>query len=497
MVITAIAASLFFTNPAPLDMPRAEAYFVRENGRRRLEDRFDRLDMWTSRTVTGRWFDDDGRVFTLATLAVMPPSVGGDSTVTRVGYNAETARFDKRKAIAKSGPQAVAFRSAIELLSPVEPVERGIPPRQMCRGYDDIDYWHGTNESVIVCTFLPNKSDVWRLAVWELAPEDDFAECLRAFEHEFLEREYRDFVERKPEAEMLPTPEGRKPRDGARKGRRSESADPAAAEREALRRDARHSVAAYDGWRASDADEFTVLDDMPANGMFVATLTNELAVFRRKYSAALPTPIDGTNVLCVARIFADRDEYLDALEVDGKTNMAWSAAYWSPSRRELVAHLPSNGEAKLLQTFRHEAFHQYLSYATAMIPASPWLNEGYAQYFENETSFDWEIGARPTQEDLERMSTLLPALFEMGYKEFYDGTDHMRHLKYRMAWSVAVFMEKGMREVLHDPFKTLKADYIEALFETKDMHRATMAAFGGKEKLQLFVSEWLRFWKER
>ena len=38
MVITAIAASLFFTNPAPLDMPRAEAYFVRENGRRRLED---------------------------------------------------------------------------------------------------------------------------------------------------------------------------------------------------------------------------------------------------------------------------------------------------------------------------------------------------------------------------------------------------------------------------------------------------------------------------
>ena len=84
MVITAIAASLFFTNPAPLDMPRAEAYFVRENGRRRLEDRFDRLDMWTSRTVTGRWFDDDGRVFTLATLAVMPPSAGGDSTVTRV-----------------------------------------------------------------------------------------------------------------------------------------------------------------------------------------------------------------------------------------------------------------------------------------------------------------------------------------------------------------------------------------------------------------------------
>ena len=497
MVITTIAVSLFFTNPAPLDMPRAEAYFVREGGLRRLEDRFDRLDMWTSRAVTGRWVDDDGRIFTLATLGVMPPSVGGASTVTRVGYDAETARFDKRKAIAKSGPQSVAFRSAIGLLSPVEPVERGVPPRQMCRGYDDIDYWHGTNESVVVCAFLPEKSDVWRLAVWELAPEDDFAECLRAFEHEFLEREYHDFVRQKPDAEMLPTPDGRKSRDRARNGRRSAPADPASAEREALRRDARHSVAAYDGWRASDADEFTVLDDLPANGTFVATLTNELATFRRKYSAALPTPIDGTNVLCVARIFADRDEYLDALAVDGLTNMAWSAAYWSPSRRELVAHLPAKGEAELLQTFRHEAFHQYLSYATAMISASPWLNEGYAQYFENEASLDWEIDARPTQEDLERMSAALPALFGMDYRDFYDGTDHARHLKYRMAWSVAVFMEKGMREVRHDPFKTLKADYMEALFETKDMLKATNAAFGSRERLQLFVSEWLRFWKER
>ena len=42
-----------------------------------------------------------------------------------------------------------------------------------------------------------------------------------------------------------------------------------------------------------------------------------------------------------------------------------------------------------------------------------------------------------------------------------------------------------------------KADYMEALFETRDMHRATNAAFGGKDRLQLFVSEWLRFWKER
>ena len=475
-----LAASLFFTNLAPLDMPRAEAYLVRENGLRRLEDRYNRLDLWTSRAVTGRWVDDEGRVFTLAVLAVAPPSVGVDGTVTRVGYEAETVRFDRRKAVAKSGPQAVAFRGAIGLLSPFEPAERGVPPRQLCRGYKDIDYWQGTNESAIVCAFLPAKSDTWRLAVWELLPDDDFAECLKSFEREFLETEYFDFVAKRPGAEMLPVKSGREK-----------------SERESLRRDARHSVAAYDGWRASDAAEFTVLDDLPANGEFVATLTNELATFRRKYAAAVPTPIDGTNALCVARIFADRGEYLDALAVDGLTNMAWTAAYWSPSRRELVAHLPSKGEAELLQTFRHEAFHQYLSYATSMMPVSPWLNEGYAQYFENEESLDWELEHDPGPEDLDRLSTALPALFGMDYSEFYAGTDLERRTKYRLAWSVAVFIEKGAREVRHDPFKAFKADYVDALFETHDMLKATNAAFGSKERLQLFVSEWLRFWKER
>jgi len=34
-----VAASLFFTTPAPLDLPRAEAFLVKEGESRRLEDR--------------------------------------------------------------------------------------------------------------------------------------------------------------------------------------------------------------------------------------------------------------------------------------------------------------------------------------------------------------------------------------------------------------------------------------------------------------------------
>lgn len=481
-----LAASLFFTAPAPLEMPRAEAHLVTEGSRRRLEDRFNRLDLWTSRTVDGRWLDDDGRVFTLSRLAFHPPSVDAGGSATRTAYSAEAVAFDRRKAVARDGgTHAVAFRSAISLLSPFLPSERGVPPRQMPRGYADVDYWHGTNESAVVCTFLPEGDDVWRLAVWELAPGDDFAECLKAFEREFLESDYADFARR------LASPRQDKPRRN-----RPKPGSPLH-EREALRGDARHSVAAYESWHVADSDEFTILDDLPGGQSFVSSLTNELPVLRRRYAAVMPTGIDGSNVLCVARIFADRGEYLDALAVDGLTNMAWSAAYWSPSRRELVAHLPEMGEKGLLRTFRHEAFHQYLSYALAMIPASPWLNEGYAQFFEDETSLDWELGFRPGQEDLEKFSVMLRGIFAMDYAAFYAGSDDERRLKYRLAWSVAVFMERGMREIRRDPFSAFKRDYVEELFRSQDMLHATNAAFGDKDRLDLFVSEWLRFWKDQ
>ena len=59
MATAILAASLFFCHPAPLDMPRASAYLVSDtSGAIRLEDRYDELDLWTSRAVLGRWTDD-------------------------------------------------------------------------------------------------------------------------------------------------------------------------------------------------------------------------------------------------------------------------------------------------------------------------------------------------------------------------------------------------------------------------------------------------------
>ena len=473
-----LALSLFFTDPMPLDMPRAEAYLVREDGVSRLEDRFDRMDLWMTQAVIGRWSDEKDRSFLLSALDTCPPTIDRATVLTRAEYESRKIRMKRVRANADF---PAAFRDAVTLLSPCPVLSKPRTPRQMPRGYKEVYYWQDpTNYSDIVCTFLPEKTNTWFLASWKLAEGDDYPTQMAAFEDQFLRKDFSSLVS------------GLKSSGGGREtlGERRE--------RELLRRDAHHSIAAYSNWHFTGAEEFAVLDDLQSRG-FVETLTNDFPVMRAKYAAAIPSPLDGSNVLSVVRIYASRDEYLDALEADGMTNMAWSAAYWSPQRRELVAHLSANGEQELLRTIRHEAFHQYLSYATSMIPSSPWFNEGYAQYFEDEGLESLGglegLGAR-SDEDIDKIATAIPGVLMMDYEQFYGGGDFERRFKYRLAWSVVRFIEKGADEVRLKPFEGLKKRYMEALIETRDMRQATSAAFRDADLLKKFIAEWKKFWKK-
>ena len=471
-----LALSLFFTDPMPLDMPRAEAYLVREDGVSRLEDRFDRMDLWMTQTVIGRWSDEKDRSFLLSALDTCPPMIGRATVLTRAEYESRKIRMKRVRANADF---PAAFRDAVALLSPCPVQLKPRAPRQMPRGYKEVYYWQNpTNYSDIVCAFLPEKTNTWFLATWKLAEDDDYPTQMATFEDQFLKTDFPSLVSR-----LKSSCGGRETEDERR-------------ERDLLRRDAHHSIAAYSNWHFTGAEEFAVLDDLPVCG-FVETLTNDFPVMRAKYAAAIPSPLDGSNVLSVVRIYATRDEYLDALEADGMTNMAWSAAYWSPQRRELVAHLSANGEQELLRTIRHEAFHQYLSYATSMIPSSPWFNEGYAQYFEDDASADWGEGFDMTDENIDRMSAAIPGILLMDYEQFYGGSDFERRFKYRLAWSIVRFIEKGADDVRLKPFEGLKKRYMESLIETHDMRQATSAAFKDADLLKKFIAEWKKFWKKR
>ena len=315
----------------------------------------------------------------------------------------------------------------------------------------------------VVCEFRPERTERRYLAVWSLVEGDDRAERIKEFEDQFLAKEFWEVADFPSWQEFR-----------------------AMSETEAFRADAHDSVTNCAGWHWTDVENYTILDSLNGSRELVTSIANLLPGLKSAFVQALPTPLDSTNSLALVRVFGTRAEYLAATD----ESFGWSAAYWSPSRREIVAHLPQSGLATLLKTFRHEAFHQYLSYATAMIPASPWLNEGYAQYFEDPENRQWDLGAPP--EELEKT---LPLIFDMDYEEFYEGDDWLRQLKYRLAWSVAVFIEGGLREVRNDPFARLKANYLSTLVKTQDMRKATAAAFGNEDRRRLFVYEWKKFWK--
>lgn len=481
-----LAASLFFAHPAPLDMPRAHGYLVTEaDGSYRLEDRFAREDLWTSQAVLGSWFDDDGRLFTVSRLDAAPPLVAGD-TLTRSAYAQAKRPIDPKK-------DMDLVTEAISLLSPVEPATEPAAPRQAIRGFKDVLYYEGTNLTAVVCLFRRAETkgftEPWYLASWELAEGDDREWARELFEKEILE-EWEKIKPLHLRTEVAaPSP------NITRESGKAHGKTQIASERMLLRDDARHSISNYPAWHVTEAEEFSVLDNLRDAQLFMVALTNDLAVMRKQYAEVMPGPVNATNSLCVARIYSDKEDYIVAAGED----MAWTAAYWNPLRRELVAYLPQSGTDELLKTIRHEAFHQYLSYATSFLAVSPWLNEGYAQYFEDTAAMDWKLPGgkeKPSPEELETFAAALPGLMALDYEEFYAGDDDARRLKYRLAWSIAVFIEKGAPKVRFAPFRNLKRDYLGSLMKTHDMLSATGAAFGTSEKAALFVEEWKKYWKK-
>lgn len=464
-----LLASIFFMRAMPLDMPRAEAYLVTEpTGKMRLEDRYDALDLWASHTVVGRWVDGDGRVFTLSRFSESVPKTGA-AVMTREKYSSLAVSPDRKNAAERN--EAIKMLSPFEL--PLEPSQPHIP----VPGMRDVLYFHGTNTSSVVAAFSPEENPYWYLAVWDLVPGDELPVAIEKLENDFL-GSWGKIVKK-----HLPSERGRFEEVKGKKRARKIS------ERELLRRDAVHSITNYANWRCTAQSEFTVLDDIGGDGAFVSEIVGELSDMRARYAQVVPTPLEGTNVLAIARLYKNREEYLASLDINDVENMQWSAAYWSAQRRELVAYLPEGDRAELLSTIRHEAFHQYLSYALSMIPSSPWFNEGYAQYFEDENSHDWRVDV-----DIEALSEVLPSVMAMDYEQFYSGTDMERRIKYRAAWSMAYFLEKGAPRVLREPFKNVKSDYVANLLKTKDMRKATAAAFKNADFVKRFVKEWKKFW---
>ena len=469
----------------PLDMPRAEAYLVTRDGGQSLEDRFDSFDLLTCRAVRGRWRDAAGNELQVIRLDTLPPDDVPGTVRTRRSFAGALGErtFDVKNVAHRD--EAAASAAPVELGRAVR------PRRANRRNLAALVSYTVTNDHALVCAFRPRspepkESPGWFLASLTAAPEENMAEVRARFDEEFLDRISV------PALRVRATLEKAAPRP-----------DEDASESERLRADVRAQVVNLDAWHCTDAEDVTVIDDLDPvlRADFVSQLTNNLPRLRRAYAATVPSPLSATNALAVVRVFRSREEYLAYVGIEQK----WTAALWSPRRRELVLYHTGEGIPELLATVWHEAFHQYLAYAGAMLSSSPWFNEGHAKLFEHAT-FDGKGGlvlrrdpeaAAYVQTYAAELAEVLPDVFEMDYDAFYDGAAADVQAKYRLAWSIAYFLEVGAPKLRFQPYKNVRADYLQTLVETRSMHEATHRALGDEKSRDAFVAAWLAFWRRQ
>lgn len=468
---------------APIDMPRATAYLMTSTDGRRLEDRFDKFGLWTCATVRGRWRDAEGRMLFVARLATQPPDDTPGTTSTR-------RDFAKLQALVPIDPKNREQRDeAVEFISPVDIGRAASPRRSQRKNMTGIVCYPATDENFLVYAFRPRsperlESPPWFMVVLAALPGEDMAAVRARFDEDFLDRiSVPSLGARRALAKPLPPP------------------DSDASETDLLRADLRSSVANYDDWKCTEAEDVVVLDDLDpgVRASLIASITNNLPRLRRAYARMVPSPLAATNVLAAVRVFRSKEEYLAYVG----TNQKWTSALWSPERRELVLYHPEAGNEQLLRTVWHEGFHQYLAYAGSMFESSPWFNEGIAELFEN-SHFDHKgnivfereaKNAAYVHEYAASLAEMLPEIFEMDYQEFYAGSQEEILVRYRIAWSIAYFLEVGAPKLRFHPYETLRADYLKALVETRSMHEATAKAFGNEKSRDEFIAAWLAFWR--
>jgi hypothetical protein len=200
------------------------------------------------------------------------------------------------------------------------------------------------------------------------------------------------------------------------------------------------------------------------------------------------------------RVFKTLDDYREYRLSTGEEDRT-SCGLWDPAREELLISAEDRAQAQ--STMRHEAFHQYLHYATGRGDHAMWFNEGHACYFENvkynAAKREVKILAQGNRaawvaREPERVARELPELLHMDHAQYYSGD---ANLHYAAGWALVYFLETAPvaspREFAR--YAKVLPVYLKAMAEGFSANDATDRAFAGIPPSAL-SADFLRFWKK-
>jgi hypothetical protein len=472
----------------PLPMPQAQTVVVVDSDALSREDRFAPFELWYANQCCGRWYDAQSNRLVIGRMTAQLPTFG-DETVTRdtfsEGLSNEADTFDPKSDDAVNEWVATFVDATVYKPQTV---------KVNAFNLDAVRIYPCDAPGLLIYAFRPRrignaKSFDWFCVTLQATGGGDPKALRELFENQFLDR--------------ITLPNRASKDDGAQSQevsvRRSDDATVDLAD-SPVRTEARKSIENYEAWWFAETDGYIIISDAnTSTGKFlVREIQRAMPAMHAAYEKLVP-PLTTSHDVSLIRIFQSRADYVRY----AGHGQEWTGAVWIPGRRELVLTVGDSTE-ETMRTLRHEAFHQYLSYAYCMIPASPWMNEGHACFFEEATvksSGKVTLGEDATRADLildniDAVATLLPQLFQADYPAFYGGTTPQRDLKYAMAWGVIYYLQKGAPQERNTPFKTLLADYAAALKQTHDYGEASKRTCAALD-MNVFQDNFREFWQKR
>ena len=209
------------------------------------------------------------------------------------------------------------------------------------------------------------------------------------------------------------------------------------------------------------------------------------------------------------RVFSKQEEYDDYVSRASGKEANTTIGLWSPSHEELlVLDMGNSAREETAKILRHEAFHQYLFYATGGEHHAVWFNEGHASMFEN-VQYDAKKNAvRVTDDPRDRrpaavgadpgkFAALVPKILMLDHEAFYAGTLREVNDRYSAAWAAVYFLQKGAPALAEfAAYRKVLPTYRRAMSEGANANEATRQAWD-TVKGRDFAADFVKFWNKR
>jgi len=488
------------STPEPLPQPKVHSYTVTRNGEKSSYDMFSVPEMWYVSQHAGQWRDAAGNVMIIARPTVQLPVVP-ETTFSINGIHVTRDAYEKM--MKESGVPVDA--ASEEALSAWVASFTGITPS----GVEKLK----TSFNLAGAVFFPSedaKTLVWAFRVkargaGAQAKQPGWHVVVLQVNDGSPLRKVRQDVESFVIANIAHVASPAESGGGGPKtlNNSKPGATPPAGAAMPGREEVIKSIENMDGWWYEEAANYIFLSNIrgAAGKSLIRELQKTLPTLRQAFAKVVEPFSDKTEVN-VVRIFESKEAYASYVG----SAIEWSVGCWMPSRRELcILSQGSDNKAEKERTvviIRHEAFHQYLFYASGGVQDAVWFNEGHACFFE---AAEIDAQRRVEVKECDKKRTLLgnlnaaalniPFILAADHAQFYSGDDRQRGLNYATAWGLVYFLHCGTSSGKTAAYANILSKYRAALRDTQNADAATQEAFKGVD-MKALQTAFTDFWSK-